>query len=72
MNQSKDFIDGVAHALQQLYDFELKHGHLHLDSLAANSLSVEFRDYAIVFIRGKFEVVTRATPYGEIFIAALL
>lgn len=51
MNQTKDFVEGIAFALQAIYDFEKKHGHLPLDSIAANAISVSIRDYAIVFFR---------------------
>jgi hypothetical protein len=72
MNQTKDFVEGIAFALQSIYDFEKKHGHLPLDSTAANAISISIRDYAIVFFQDEFTIVCRRTPYGEIFIAGLI
>jgi len=72
MNQSKDFVEGIVYALQTIYDFEAKHGHVELDGVVANSLSVAIRDYAVILHRGKFEIVARKTPYGEIFLIGLL
>ncbi|MBS1489709.1 MAG: hypothetical protein JSS93_04215 [Bacteroidetes bacterium] len=68
MKQTKDFAEGVAYTLQAIRDFETKHGHLHVDALAACSLCEFMRDYAIVFRHKRFEVVKRDSPFSETYI----
>ncbi len=67
MNQTQEFAEGVAYTLQTIHDFERKHGHLHLDALAACTLCEYMRDYSIIFRQKRFEVVKRDAPYSETF-----
>jgi len=67
MNQTKEFAEGVAYTLQAVRDFEMRHGHLHLDAQAACTLCQFMRDYAIIFRQKRFEVVKRDAPYRETF-----
>jgi hypothetical protein len=67
MNQTKDFAEGVAYTLQTVRDFEMRHGHLHLDALAAITLCEYMRDYSIIFRKKRFEVVKREGSCSETF-----
>ena len=57
MSPTENFAQGMAYALQVIYDFERKHGHLELDTIAAITLNETLKGYAIAFNKNRFEVV---------------